>query len=284
MAPSLSIIIFMLIIPFTSHASCIQQYLLNERNIYQVPIGVESPTTIMFPGKIMAISGANITTDPTQKAPALLSYKEGMPFFSIKALEPHAKAAANIVYNNKTYVLSFYSEVPSARSVKFYDHTLSQAFSQSFSNPPSVSPENLLSLLDRAKNYSTLQYQYDKTDTLEVEHPGTLTFYKDYDVQVEEVFRFSLEDTLVFRLKLTNKTEHAIYYQPQSLAARVGHSLYYASIADASGIIPPLAGSTAYFAITGKPGGARSDLSVRNHFQIIVMQVEDISLVVPGKC
>jgi hypothetical protein len=101
-------------------------------------------------------------------------------------------------------------------------------------------------------------------------------------VTVEEVFRFDPEDTLVFKLRFENKNDTEIYYQPQRLAARVGENIYYPSIADASGIIPPKATTTAYFAITGSPTGGRANLSIRNAFNIVVTRVErDAKLIVP---
>jgi len=54
----------------------------------------------------------------------------------------------------------------------------------------------------------------------------------------------------------------------------VGSQVYYASIADASGIIPPKATTTGYFAITGTPVGGRANLSIKNRFNIIVPRVE----------
>jgi hypothetical protein len=51
------------------------------------------------------------------------------------------------------------------------------------------------------------------------------------------VFRFDPEDTLVFRVRFENDGENEVIYQPQRIAARVGQNVYYASIADASGII-----------------------------------------------
>ncbi|MEO6750839.1 MAG: hypothetical protein ABIZ04_02775 [Opitutus sp.] len=67
-----------------------------------------------------------------------------------------------------------------------------------------------------------------------------------------------------------------------SRSDRVGAHVYYASIADASGIIPPHASTTGYVAITGTPRGGRANLSVKNGFSIIVPRVErDAKLVVP---
>ena len=100
----------------------------------------------------------------------------------------------------------------------------------------------------------------------------------------EEVFRFDPEDTLVLRVRFENTGESEVIYQPQRLAVRVGANVYYASIADASGIVPPKATTVAYFAVTGTPRGGRANLSVKNTFSVIVSRVErDAKLVVPDR-
>jgi hypothetical protein len=140
-----------------------------------------------------------------------------------------------------------------------------------------------LGLLDRAKSYQLIEMQYPEA-VQQIEHaePGNVCYYKDFQVTVDEVFRFDPEDTLVFKLKLENKGDVEIHYQPQRLAVRVGQNVYYASIVDASGIIPPKAVTTAYFAVTGSPTGGRANLSIKNTFNIIVMRIErDVKLIVP---
>jgi hypothetical protein len=98
---------------------------------------------------------------------------------------------------------------------------------------------------------------------------------------VEEVFRFDPEDTLVFRLRFESTGEEEVVYQPQRLAVRIGANVYYASIADASGIVPPKATTMGYFAITGSPRGGRANLSINNRFGVIVPRVErELKLVV----
>ena len=62
----------------------------------------------------------------------------------------------------------------------------------------------------------------------------------------------------------------------------MGQNVYYASIADASGIVPSKATTTAFLAITGSPTGGRANLSIKNQFNILVTRVErDAKLIVP---
>ncbi|OAM89720.1 hypothetical protein AW736_11910 [Termitidicoccus mucosus] len=146
-----------------------------------------------------------------------------------------------------------------------------------------MTPEVLLGLLDRAKSFRLVADQYPEA-VQQIEHaaPGDVTLYRDFRITVEEVFRFDPEDTLVFKLRLENAGESEVVYQPQRLAARVGQNVYHASITDASGIIPPQASATGYFAITGTPNGGRANISIKNRFSIIVPRVErDVKLILP---
>jgi hypothetical protein len=146
-----------------------------------------------------------------------------------------------------------------------------------------VTPELLLGLLDRAKSYQLIEMQYpDAVQQIEHTEPCNVCYYRDFQVIVEEVFRFDPEDTVIFKLRFENKGGSEIFYQPQRLAVRVGQHVYYPSIVDASGIVPPKAATTAFFAITGSPTGGRANLSTKNIFSIIVMRVErDAKLIVP---
>ncbi len=260
--------------------SAVKQFPLDERVVYDIPISTDAPTTLMFPSALTAIEGANVSATPETPAPVLLSYTAGRTFFSVRALEPNARAAVNVIWKNKTYVLHFAASREPFGSVTFYEDELtgrSAAFQRR------VTPEVLLSLLDRAKTFAVVAQQYPEA-TQQIEHalPGNVTYYRDFRVTVEEVFRFDPEDTLVFRLKFENSGDGEVVYLPQRLAARIGTNVYYASIADASGIVPPKATTTGFFAITGTPRGGRANISVKNLVSVIVPRVErDAKLVTP---
>ena len=266
--------------PRADAASVVKQFPLDERTVYEIPIAMDAPTTLMFPSALTAIEAANVSANPETPAPVLLAYTPGRSFFSVRALEPTAKAAVNVVWKNKTYVLRFTVAAEPFGSVTFYEDEIA---GRSAALQRRVTPEVLLSLLDRAKNYALIATQYPEA-AQQIEHaaPQSVTYYRDFRVIVEEVFRFDPEDTLVFRLRFENSAGTEIVYQPQRLAARVGQNVYYAAIADASGIIPPKASTTGFFAITGTPRGGRANLSTKNEFSVIVSRVErDAKLVVP---
>jgi hypothetical protein len=258
----------------------IKQFPLDERTVYEIPIARDVPTTLMFPSAISAIEGANVTTNPDTPAPVLLTYNAGQYFLSVRALAPGARGAVNVVWRNRTFVIRFQEGPAPYGSVTFYDDDFSGA---GHAVQKRVTPEALLGLLDRAKSYQLIEMQYPEA-VQQIEHtePGNICYYRDFQVIVEEVFRFDPEDTVVFKLRFENKGAAEICYQPQRLAVRVGQDVYYPAIVDASGIVPPKAATTAYLAITGNPAGGRANLSTKNIFSIIVMRVErDVKLIVP---
>ncbi len=261
-----------LLAPGVLAATAVKQFPLDERVVYEISISNDAPTTLMFPSALTAIEGANVSASPETPAPVLLAYTPGRTFFSVRALDPHARAAVNVVWKNKTFVLRFAVGPHALGSVTFYEDEIPSRTAEARRR---INTATLLSLLDRAKNFALVSQQYpEAAQQIERATPGSTTYYRDFQVIIEEVFRFDPEDTVVFRLRLENTGNQEIVYQPQRLAARVGMNVYYAAIADASGIIPPKATTTGYFAITGTPRGGRANLSVKNHFTVVVPRVD----------
>ena len=257
----------------------IKQFPLDERTVYEVPISRDLPTTLMFPSAISGLEGANVSASPDNPAPVLLAYTPGRYFFSVRALEANAHAGVNVIWKNKTYVIRFATSEQPYASVTFYEDELA---GRSASLQRRVTPEVLLGLLDRAKSFGLVQTQYpEAVQQIERTTPGSVSLYEDFKVTIEEVFRFDPEDTLVFRVRIESTGDKEVIYQPQRLAVRVGQDVYYASIADASGIVPPKATTAAFFAITGTPRGGRANISPKNAFSVIVPRVDrDAKLVI----
>ena len=141
-----------------------------------------------------------------------------------------------------------------------------------------VTPSRLLALLDKAKAYQLLK-EYHANTVAQVEYANfsknpRVMDYKDYEVRLDEVFRFNPEDTLIFRILLRNKTDQPIQYRPDGFSLRVGDRTYSQSISDASGTIPPKGETPAYFAVTGTPNGGRNDLSLKKEFNVLLDRIE----------
>ena len=257
-----------------SNADRIAEYRLDEQTVYTIPVSRSRVTTISFPGPISAIDAANVTTDP--KIPGLfqIAHTKGSYFVSVRALVPKAETNMNVRWNNMTYVIQLIESPSPLYSVSFQHDT--DAEIRHVTTP--VTPSRLLALLDKAKAYPLLK-AYHPNAVAQVEYanfsknPRVLD-YKDYEVQLDEVFRFDSEDTLIFRLLLRNKISKPILYRPNGFSLRVGERTYSQSISDASGTIPPMGETPAFFAVTGTPNGGRNDLSLKNEFTILIDRVE----------
>lgn len=243
----------------------IRAYPLDERTVYTICLSPEAPTTCVFPGTLTALEGAQIAAKLEEGAPLLLSYQPGADYFSMRAARTGATGALNVVFRAKVYVLRFTTDGEPDRAVTFLDQPLTGS-----ARPP-LTKDELLALIGRARNQAHLAAQYPAlASMIERATPGTVTPYRDFTATVEEVSRFDAEDTLVLRIRLDNNITSAVRYDPAALGVQVGHEVYPAAWADASGAIPPKGTARVYVAITGAPGGGRANLSVRENFNVIV--------------
>lgn len=250
--------------------TAIQSALLDERAVYSVPVATNRVTTVSFPSPIAGIDAAGVTTDPKVPGQFQLAHTRGSSFFSVRALGRNATANVNVRWGKHTYVFEL-----AESSLPVLSFILETKPSGSGVQPaPIISPTRLLALLDKAKAFPLLKQQHPEAvaqvDFVTFTEPPCVTDFDDYEIRVEEAFRFNPEDTLVFHLRLRNKTGTAIKYRPDSFALRVGSRLYQQSISDAAGLIPPKEEVTGYFAVTGTPDGARNELSLKNAFSVLV--------------
>jgi len=135
-------------------------------------------------------------------------------------------------------------------------------------------------LLDKAKAFPLLKAQQPESvadvDFTTYDGKPLVSDFNDYEIQIEETFRFNAEDTLVFRLAITNKIDAPLIYQPDSFALRAGDRLYPQSVSDADGTVAPKSQSIVYFAVTGTPDGGRNELSLKNAFTILLTRLSPL--------
>jgi len=219
----------------------IQQVMLDDRTAVSVPVATNRVTTICFPSAITAIDGAGITVDG--KTPGLfqLAYTKGSAFFSVRALFPKASANLNIRWNDHTYVFEL---AESGRPVLALNlEAPPTPEEEGAGHAPEISPIKLLALLDKAKAFPLLKAQQPESvadvDFTTYDGKPLVSDFNDYEIQIEEAFRFNAEDTLVFRVAITNETAAPLIYQPDSFTLRAGNRLYPQSISDAAGTVPP---------------------------------------------
>ena len=245
---------------------------LDENVSIVVPVAINRVTTISFPSAITAIDGAGVTVDGKTPGQFQLAHTQGSAFLSVRAIFPNASANLNIRWNDRTYVFELIESNAPILSLNMA--ALPTPEETGAASAPEVSPLKLLSLLDKAKAFPLLKAQQPES----VADVGFTTYdgkplvsdFNDYQIQIEEAFRFNAEDTLVFRVVITNETDTPLIYQPDSFSLRAGNRLYTQSISDASGTVPPKGHSIVYFAVTGTPDGGRNDLSLKNQFTVLV--------------
>jgi hypothetical protein len=250
----------------------IQQAWLDDRVVVSVPVATNRVTTIGFPGPIEAIDGAGFTVDGKTPGSFQLAHAKGSAFLSVRALSPKASANLNIRWNDRTYVFELAESDTPMLSLNLEAPPTPEE--EGVGRAPEVSPLKLLALVDKAKAFPLLKAQQPEA----VADVGFTTYdgkplvsdFNDYEIQIEQAFRFNAEDTLVFRIAITNKVDAPLIYQPDSFALRAGNRLYPQSISDATGTVPPKGRSIVYFAVTGTPDGGRNNLSLKNQFTVLV--------------
>jgi hypothetical protein len=251
----------------------IQRVTLDERAVVTVPVATNRVTTISFPGPIAAIDAAGVTADGKTPGQFQLAYTKGSSFLSVRALARRAATNLNIRWNKRTYVFELVESDTPVLSLNLDDPSATETVLPA----PDVTPTRLLALLDKAKVFPLLKKQQPEAvagaEARTFGDTPPVTDFNDYEIRVEEVFRFNPEDTLVFHIVLRNKSDRDIRYLPESFSVRIGNRLYYQSISDAPGVLPAHSASAVYFAITGTPDGGRNELSLKNEFTVLVTRV-----------
>lgn len=264
------LILLVATVAFADTPEAIQRVTLDERAVVTVPVSTNHVTTISFPGPITAIDAVGVTADG--KTPGLfqLAHTKGSSFVSVRALARKAATNLNIRWNKRTYVFEVVESDTPVLALNLED----RAAMETVQPAPLFTPARLLALLDKAKAFQLLKQQHSEAvadaEARTFGDEPQVTDLNDYEIRVEEVIRFNVDDTLVFHVVLRNKSDKEIRYLPESFCVRVGKRLYYQSISDAPGVLPPCAASTVYFAITGTPDGGRNELSLKNDFSVLV--------------
>ncbi len=269
MKSSISLLLLTVTVALAEPPEAIQRVTLDESVVITVPVATNRVTTISFPGPITAIDAVGVTADGKTPGQFQLAHMKGATFLSVRALARKAATNLNIRWNKQTYVFEL---VESDTPVLALNLGARPEF-ETVLPAPLVTPTQLLALLDTAKAFPLLKKQHP--DVVADAQARTfdkpqVTDFDDYEIRIEEVFRFNLEDTLVFHVTLRNKSDREIRYLPESFCVRAGNRLYYQSISDAPGVLPPKSASTVYFAITGTPDGGRNELSLKNEFSVVV--------------
>lgn len=289
MKSPISILLLSATLALAEPPETIQRITLDERVVVTVPVATNRVTTISLPGPIAAIDAVGVTADGKTPGQFQLAHTKGSSFLSVRALARKAATNLNIRWNKRTYVFELVESDTPVLALNLEDRTVT---AQSAQPAPQVTPTRLLALVDKAKAFPLLKKQQPEAvagaEARAFGDQPQITDFNDYEIRIEEVFRFNPEDTLVFHITLRNKSDREIRYLPESFCVRAGNRLYFQSISDAPGVLPACAASTVYFAVSGTPDGGRNELSLKNDFTVLVTRTsppppEDTSTNAPPK-
>ena len=253
------------------------EYRLMQGEIYRICVKMnDGVTTIQFPSGISEIAGKNISVNG-KGTDFQIAAQPGSYYFNVSALKPGVSTTLTVTYNRRLYILYLIqSDKEAYASVVFGKSSGMRNFTENVvTSTPKVTPARLVSLIDMAKKYDVLKETYP--DSLAgVERALSRNRYRcgKYDIHLDEAIRFEEEDTVIFKLRLVNLTENEIKYDKHSFSAHAGDGVYYMSVSDASGIMPPKSETYAWFGITSTPRGGRNNLKADNDWLIALTTQE----------
>jgi hypothetical protein len=262
-------------------AQPIRDLTLDPQQAVDLPVSREI-TTVMFPGAITAVAGADMLIDNGKAAVEIeegspvrfhVTHAPGSNFILVRSLQPEATGRLTAIYESSAYVIELRSvAVNSVASAIFKRPASTNAVRvETPPEPVKFSPRIGLSLLDRARAYPVLVKSLPKAvEGVTLRAQNRKVSLPDLEITVQEVYRFSKEDAVVFLLRLTNTTDRVIDLIPSSFAARVAQERFEQSIANGPRVLAPGESGDAEFAIVGLPDGTRNDLSADNAFTILI--------------
>lgn len=259
----------------------IRDVALDPTQAVDLPVSREI-TTVMFPGALTAVAGADMLIESGKGAVEIdegtpvrfhVTHAPGSNFILVRSLQPEAVGRLTAIYEGSAYVIQLRTvESDSVASVIFQRATSQSAVRvDAPPEPVKFSPRIGLSLLDRARAYPVLIKSLPKAvEGVTLRAQNRKVELPDLEITVQEVYRFSKEDAVVFLLRLKNTTDGVLDLVPSSFAARVAQERFEQSIANGPRTLAPGESADAEFAIVGLPDGSRNDLSADNAFTILV--------------
>lgn len=266
-------------------AQTIGDFPLDPHKVTDLPVSREV-TAVTLPGPITAIAGADMLIDDG-RGNALevdegtplrfqVSHAKGANFFLVQSLQPEASGTLTLIFDGAAYVIQLRTVATNPVASAIFTRP-APAIAAKLERPPEpvkFSPRIALSLLDRARAYPVLSKSLPKTvEGVTRRVQSRKVDLPDLEIVVQEVYRFSKEDAVVFLLNLRNKTDRIIDLEPGSFAARVADERFEQSIANGPRTLAPGETAEAEFAVVGMPDGTRNDLSADNAFTVLVNTV-----------
>jgi hypothetical protein len=246
----------------------IEDLRLDDHTVYSVPVSATRVTTVSFPSPIAAIDGALITADG--KTPGLfqIAHTKGTAYFSLRALAKDAATNLNVRWNNHTYAFDLRESAEPLYSVVLLAAPEKQ---NRFVRP--LTPPRLIGLLDKVKALPLLRAQQPDAvagvEYRDLREQPQVSDCGDYEIKLTEAFRFPDDDTVVFHIQITNRSDKPLDHSPEQLQVRVGDRTFTPSLTDLVSGIPPHESTIGYVLVSGSSSG-RNDLSLKNDFTFVL--------------
>jgi hypothetical protein len=262
-------------------AQPIRDLALDPTQAVDLPVSREI-TTVMFPGGVTAVAGADMLIEGGRGAVEVeegtsvrfhVTHAPGSNFILIRSLQPDAAGRLTAIYEGSAYVLHLRTVENDSVASLIFKRANAQTAARVDAPPEPVkfSPRIGLSLLDRARAYPVLVKSLPKAvEGVTLRAQNRKVELPDLEITVQEVYRFSKEDAVVFLLSLRNTSDSVVDLVPSTFAARVAQERFEQSIANGPRTLAPGESAEAEFAIVGLPDGTRNDLSADNAFTILI--------------
>ena len=243
------------------------EYRLSQGEIYRVCVKMnDGVTTVQFPSAITEIAGKNVSADG-KGADFIIQAQPGSYYFNLAAVKKGATGTLTVTHNRKLYILYLIQSDKEAYASVVFGRTANR---KNLSGPvvtatPKVTPARLVSLIDLAKKYDVLAENHPEA-VAGCERVKFKNRYRcgKFDIHLLDATRFEEEDTVIFHVELENLTAEEIAYDKHSFSAHAGNGIYYMSVSDASGLMPPKSRTHAWFGITSTQEGGRNNLKADN--------------------
>ncbi len=262
-------------------AQTIREVSLDAHKVVELPVSREV-TTLTLPGNITAVAGADMLIDDGRGAIEVeegapirfhVTHAKGTNFLLVRSVQPEASGTLTVIFDGAAYVVQLQTVTanPVASAIFRRSGPEVAAKVERLPEPVKFSPRVGLSVLDRARAYPVLARSLPKAvEGVTLRAQQRKIDLPDIEVDVQEVYRFSREDAVVFLLNLRNKTDQVLEIAPSTFAARVGEEKFEQSIANGPRVLQPGESREAEFAIIGMPDGTRNDLSADNAFTVLI--------------
>ena len=262
-------------------AQPIREFPLDPRQAVDLPVSREV-TTVVFPAPLSAVAGAEMLIENGKAAVDVdegtplrfhVTHAPGANFILVRSLVPDAAARLTAIYEGSAYVIELRTVAANSVASAIFKRLAAPTAVRVESPPDAVkfSPRIGLSLLDRARAFPVLARSVPKAvEGVTLRAQNRKVVLPDLEVTVQEVYRFSKEDAVVFLLHLKNTTDATLDLAPSTFAARVAQERFEQSIANGARTLAPGESAEAEFAVVGMPDGTRNDLSADNAFTILI--------------